>query len=112
MLDLTTGEFRRSIVLDGRRRTVAALQILTDISIIILAIQLFVMLVFALVILYYVNRGIARVPRAMKLLAPLAQFRFRQASQVAEQTSQKIAEPIIAAESLASRVDRIRKRLF
>ena len=90
----------------------AALQVLTDISIIILAIQLFVFLIMALAILYFVNRGIARVPRAMKLVAPLVQFRFRQASQVAEQTSQKIAEPIIAAESLATRVDRIRKRLF
>ncbi len=89
-----------------------ALQILTDIAIVILAIQLFVILIVPLAILIAVNYGVIKVPRALKLFAPLVQFRFRQGAEIAEQASQKIAEPFIVAESFASRVNRIRKRLF
>lgn len=88
------------------------INLLMDIAVIIIAIQLFVFLVIPIGLLFLVNKGVGALPKLMRRYAPLVQFRFRQAAEIAEQASQKVAAPIIAAEAFSSRVERMRRRLF
>ncbi len=88
------------------------LNLLMDISVILIAIELFVILLIPLVILFLVNKGVSYLPRLMRRYGQMAQLGFRQAGEIAERASQKIAAPIIAAEAFSSRIERMRRRLF
>jgi hypothetical protein len=91
---------------------VQTINLLMDISVIIIAIPLIIILLIPGAILFFVNKGVGALPGLMRRYAPLVQFRFRQATEIAEKASQKVAAPVIAAEAFSSRVQRMRRRLF
>jgi hypothetical protein len=94
-----------------RRRTVSTLNILTDISVIIISFELFVILLVPGIILFFVVRGILRVAPLMRRFFPQVQNGFRQAAQLSETASHRIATPFIAVDSFAARLQRIRRVL-
>ncbi len=88
------------------------LTILTDISIIILAIQLFIILLVPGIILYFVVfKGVLRLPTLIRQYAPLVQFQFRRAAEVSEEASHKVAAPVMAVEVFVARLQRMRRAL-
>jgi hypothetical protein len=88
---------------------VQTLALLRDIAVIIIALELFVMLLVPAVILYFIVKGTYWVERQMKHLAPVAQLRFRQLAEATEKASHKAAAPVMTAEENAARVRRIRQ---
>jgi hypothetical protein len=91
---------------------VHTINLLMDFAVLIIAIQLFVFLLIPIGLLFFVNKGVGALPKLMRRYAPLVQFRFRQAAEIAEKASQQVVAPFIAAEAFGSKVQRIRRRLF
>ena len=88
------------------------IHLLRDISVVILAIPVIVFMIIPIGALFFVNKGVSSLLKMMRRYAPEVQSRFRQAAEMAEFGSQKVAGPVIATEAFGSRIQRMRRRLF
>ncbi len=88
-----------------------ALAVLRDISVVIIAIEVFIILLAPTVAVYLVLRGMTWVLGRARRYAPVVQGYFRQGAQITDQASQKVAAPVIAVEAFAARVRRMRSVL-
>ncbi len=84
---------------------------LRDIAVLIIAIEVFIMLLVPLVILYFSLKGIGWVQRQVRHYGPLVRFRFGQVAQITEEYSHKAAAPVIVTSASAARVKRVRTAL-
>ncbi len=87
------------------------LALLTDIAIVIIAVQLFIILLVPAVIFFFSIRGVSWAQTQTKTYGPRVRGIFRQAAQVTEEASNKVAAPLIVVEMNATRVNRIRAAL-
>lgn len=83
-----------------------------DLSIILLAIEAFIMGLVPAVILFFAIKGMLWVIRKLRGAAPVVQGYFRKASQVSENVSQRIAAPFIAASATSAQVQRWRQAIL
>lgn len=77
-----------------------------DLSIILLAIQTLLMVAVVGVVLYLLNRGMAKLRGALARFAPLAQERLWRVSHASQRLSEKAVAPIIRAETANAQVRR------
>ena len=77
-----------------------------DLAVVLLALEALIFVLVIGVVFYFLNRGMAKLQVAVKTYLPVVQDRLRQVSAVSEQVSQKIAAPIIAAETMSAKVRR------
>ncbi len=89
-----------------------SLETLRDIAVVIIALEVFVMLVAPTVMLFLAVKGLGWVMRKLKYYAPMVQMRFRQVADTADRFSGKVAEPVIASSAYAARVRRVRQTAF
>jgi predicted PurR-regulated permease PerM len=89
----------------------STLDILTDIAIIIIAVQLFVILLVPLFLFFFSIRGVTWAQTQTKLYGPRVRGIFRQAAEVTEEVSNTVMTPLLVAETSATRVNRIRAAL-
>lgn len=89
------------------RVSLSTLATLTDISVVILAIEAFVILLVPGVIVFFAIRGINWLQRQLRKYGPMARFRFNQAAQISEDMSHYAAAPFIAASATSARLRRI-----
>ena len=73
---------------------------LRDISVVLIAIQVFVILLIPGAVAYYAVRGTSWVLRQTRTYSPLVQAKFRQAAGIADKASQKVAAPLIGRRRL------------
>ncbi len=85
--------------------------LLRDIAVVIIALEVFVMLLVPAAILYFLLKGIGWVQKQVRKYGPLVRFRFRQAAQIAEDMSHKAAAPVIVTSATATQVKRTRAAL-
>ena len=83
-----------------------------DLSVVLLAIPAFVFSLIPAVLLYLCVRGMSLVLRKLGLVAPQVQGYFRQAANVGEQASQKVAAPIIGISAAVAPVRHWRTVIF
>jgi hypothetical protein len=88
------------------------IHLLMDISVIIIALQVFVILLVPAAILFLINKGVSYIPKLIRRYAPQVQLGFRRASEIAEQASEKIAAPVIEVEAWNTRLRRTWRSLF
>ncbi len=88
------------------------LEVLYTISVIIIAIQVFVILLVPGVIFALLNRGVWEIPKYIRRYAPIVQDRARLVATKTEESSLKVAEPIIQVEGFGSRLGRMWRRIF
>jgi hypothetical protein len=88
-----------------------SLATLTDIAIIIIAVQLFIILLVPAVIFFFSIRGVSWAQTQTKLYGPRVRGIFRQVAEVSEEASNKVMVPLLVAETGATRVNRIRAAL-
>lgn len=85
--------------------------ILRDIAVVIIALEVFIMLLVPAVILYFAVKGIGWVQKQVQKYGPMVRFRFGQAAQITEDFSHKAAAPVILSSAAATRVKRTRAAL-
>jgi hypothetical protein len=88
---------------------VETIALLRDISVVIIALEVFVICLVPGVILFFIVKGLFWVERKIKYFAPLVQYRFRQVADITEKTSQKVAAPVMSVNASAARVRRVRQ---
>ena len=89
----------------------SAIPILRDIAVVLLAIEIFVVMLVPVVITYFAVRGVSWLQRQLRTYAPPVQGGFRKAASVAEQVSQKIAEPFIVTSAGVTQARHVRSTL-
>ena len=77
-----------------------------DLSIILLAIEAFVICLVLGVIYFYATRGILQLMRRLRITFPIIQGYFRQAEQVTKTASDRVAAPFIATSAATAKVRR------
>lgn len=77
-----------------------------DLSIILLVIQTLFMVLAVGALLYLLNRGMAKVRRAVKRYAPTVQEQLWRISHISRQVSDKFAAPVIRAETASAQTRR------
>ncbi|PKO21743.1 MAG: hypothetical protein CVU38_12970 [Chloroflexi bacterium HGW-Chloroflexi-1] len=82
-----------------------------DLSIVLLAIEAFIISLAPAVLFYLCVRGISWVLEQIRTYAPQVQGYFRQGAEIAENVSQKIAAPFVAISAAAAQVRRWRSAL-
>ncbi len=82
--------------------------LLGTIATVIICIELFIMLLIPLAIAYLSIKGVTWVQRQVQKYGPIIRRYFGQANQIAEDTSHKVAAPVIAVSASYVRVKRIR----
>ncbi len=85
--------------------------LLGTIATVIVCIELFVMLLVPLVIAYFSIKGVTWVQRQVQKYGPIIQRGFVKANQIAEDTSHKVAAPVIVTSANYVRIKRIRAAL-
>ncbi|MGC8780536.1 MAG: hypothetical protein ACP5UQ_06695 [Anaerolineae bacterium] len=75
-----------------------------DVAVILLVIQTLVVVVVGGAVLYLLNRGMARLRRAVGRYAPVAQARLRQVADISERISTQAAAPIIQVAATGAQV--------
>ncbi len=88
-----------------------SLATLRDIAVVLIAIEVFVVLLFPTILLFFVVRGLLWVQKKIRSYSPLVQGVFQQAAEIAETTSHKVATPVISVDAFAARVRRMRSVL-
>jgi hypothetical protein len=84
------------------------LHTLRDISVVLLAIQCFVVLLVPAALVYLMVRGLLWVQRKIRLYSPAVQGGFRRAATTAESASHRVASPVMRVNGLSARVRRMR----
>ena len=82
-----------------------------DLSVVLLAIEAFMISLVPAVMLFFCVRGISWLLKQLRAYAPKVQDYFRQGAQIAEDVSQKIAAPFFAVGAAAAQVRRWRAAL-
>lgn len=77
-----------------------------DFSIILLAIQALLMVAVGGVMLYLLNRGMAKLRGAIQHYSPIIQDRLWHVSDVSKQISEQVTAPIINAETASAKARR------
>jgi hypothetical protein len=77
-----------------------------DISIIVLTVQTLVMVVVVGILFYILNRGMSKLHGSVKRYSPIVQDRLRQVAEISERVSEKVAAPILNAETGSAKVRR------
>jgi hypothetical protein len=90
---------------------VATLDTLTSIAVIIIAVQVFIIMLVPLVLFFFSIRGINWVQKQVQGYGPQVRGVFRQAAQITEDTSLKVTAPLIEVKANAARVGRMRAAL-
>jgi hypothetical protein len=90
---------------------VSAIPTLRDIAVVIIALEVFIMLLIPAVILYFSVKGISWVQKQVQKFGPMVRFRFAQAAQITEEFSHKAAAPVIVTSASVARVKRVRATL-
>ena len=85
--------------------------LLRDISIVILAIEIFAMCLVPGAILFFVVKGAFAVERKMRQYAPIVQKAFSQAAAMTDRVSSKVVAPVITVDTAVARVQGIRKAI-
>lgn len=80
--------------------------VLRDIAVVIIALEVFIMLLVPAVILYFVVKGLGWVQKQVQKYGPMVRFRFAQAAQVTEDLSHKAAAPVIQTSAAVTRIRR------
>ncbi len=81
---------------------------LTNISIVIIALEVFVMLLIPGIIFYFLNRGMIWILTQVRIYGPLGRYYAAQAARVTEDLSHKAAAPLIEVSATMTRINRIR----
>lgn len=82
------------------------LEQLRNLSIVILALETFFLCIVLAVVLFVAIRGTSEAIAKMRIYGPRARLAFRRMAVSAEETSQKITAPFVAASSTRARVER------
>ena len=82
------------------------LEQLSDISVVILAVETFFLALVLAVVLFFAIRTTSQTIVKLKVLGPKARVYFRSMAQGAEQTSQKITSPFVSMSATRARVER------
>ena len=81
---------------------------LTNIAVVIIAIQVFILMLVPLVLFFFSIRGVNWLQRQTKTYGPQVRNVFDQAAQITAETSDKIAAPLIEVKATITRADRMR----
>ncbi len=81
------------------------------IAAVIIALEIFVILLIPAIILFLAVKGMSWTHRQVHTHAPPVRALFRQAATVTEDISQKVAAPVFAASTAAARVRRMQAAL-
>ena len=80
---------------------------LRDISAVLIALEVFVMLLIPLAIAYLMVKGMLWVNRKLRVAGALGRRYFRQAADLTDKASQAVVAPIIAVDAFAAQLRRI-----
>ncbi len=80
---------------------------LTNLSILVIAFQVFVIMLVPAVLFYFLIRGVGWLQINIRLYGPQARGAFRQVAQVTEDASHKAALPVIAVSTTTARAGRV-----
>ncbi len=86
----------------------ATLFTLTNIAVIIIAIQVFILMIVPLVLFFFSIRGVNWLQKQVQTYGPQVRHVFEQAAQITAQTSDKIAAPLIEVKATTTRANRMR----
>jgi uncharacterized membrane protein len=86
--------------------------LLRDISVVILAVETFFVCIVLVAVLYFAIRGTSATITKVRIYGPRARGYFRNMATSAENTSQKIAGPLVAASSARARAARMASVAF
>lgn len=75
-----------------------------NLSIILLAIEAFVICLVVGVVYFYATRGLLQLIRQLRITFPIIQRYFRQAEQVTKTASDRVAAPFIATSAASAKV--------
>ncbi len=79
-----------------------------DLSVILLAIEAFLMVLIPGIVLYLAIRGMSWATRKLRSTAPVVQNAFRKVASISEQASHRVASPIIATSATMAQVRSLR----
>jgi uncharacterized membrane protein len=82
------------------------LEQLRNLSIVILAVESFFLCLVLAVVLFFAIHGTSQAIAKLRIYGPKARGAFRRMAASAEQTSQKISAPFVAASTTRARVER------
>jgi hypothetical protein len=83
---------------------------LTSLSIILLAFEMFIMMIIPGAIFFFSLRGLFALERKMKEVSPKVQGFFRDADRVTRQVSDKMAEPFIRVSETSAQIQTMGRR--
>ena len=75
-----------------------------DVSVVLLAVEAFVLILIPLVALYFANKGLRRLRSFLRPIFPRTRARVQQVERVTAQAGELIVAPIIATYALAARL--------
>ncbi len=75
-----------------------------DLAVVLLVLQAFLLVLIPGIVLFFAIRGMSWARRKLTSAAPVVQDTFRKVATISDQTSRRVAGPLIAADAALARV--------